>query len=106
MRKAALIATTITFAFGATATFAQSPPAQSGPQNPAVKTESGNNANTPVKGANSFTMSEAKSRIGGKGYTQVSGLKKDSNGVWRGTAMKDGQPVHVSVDYQGNVNTD
>jgi hypothetical protein len=106
MRKAALIATSLTLAFGATAAFAQSPPAQSGPQNPAVKTESGNNANMPVKGANSFTMSEAKSRISDKGYTQVSDLKKDSNGVWRGTAMKDGQPVHVSVDYQGNVNTD
>jgi hypothetical protein len=63
-----------------------------------------NNSDMPVKGANSFTMSEAQSRITDKGYTHVDALKKDSNGVWRGTATKDGQRVHVSVDYQGNVN--
>ena len=78
--------------------------AQSGPQNPAIKTDSGNNSNTPVKGANSFTMSEAKSRISDKGYTKVSGLKKDPSGVWRGMAMKDGKSGPISVDYQGNVN--
>lgn len=85
------------------ATFAQEP-AQSGPQNPAVKSPSDNNAMAPVAGANSFTRSEAVSRIESKGYTHVKHLKKDSNGVWRGTAMKDGQSIAVSVDYQGNVN--
>jgi putative membrane protein len=34
----------------------------------------------------------------------VAGLRKDANGVWRGTAMKDGSSKPVSVDYQGNVN--
>jgi hypothetical protein len=57
-----------------------------------------------VAGANSFTHDEAVSRIESKGYTKVKHLKKDASGVWRGTAMKDGQPVSVSVDYQGNVN--
>jgi hypothetical protein len=105
MHKAALAATTLALAlYGATA-FAQTP-AQSGPQNSAVKSEDTNNANAPVKGANSFTMSEARSHIEAKGYTKVTKLKKDNAGVWRGTAMKDGQKVHVSVDYQGNVNTD
>ncbi len=85
------------------ATFAQEP-AQSGPQNPAVKSPSDNNAMAPVAGANSFTRGEAISRIEAKGYTQVKHLKKDANGVWRGTAKKDGQSVSVSVDYQGNVN--
>jgi hypothetical protein len=33
----------------------------------------------------------------------VSGLAKDDNGVWRGKAMKNGQQVDVSLDYQGNV---
>jgi hypothetical protein len=105
MQKAAFLASTLVAALAASQAMAQSP-AQSGPQNPAVKTDSGNNSTMPVKGANSFTMSEAKSHITDKGYTHVSGLKKDANGVWRGTAMKDGQNVHVSVDYQGNVNTD
>jgi hypothetical protein len=69
-----------------------------------MKSEDSNNSSMPVKGANSFTMGEARSHIMDKGYTGVTGLKKDSAGVWRGMAMKDGQRVHVSVDYQGNVN--
>lgn len=79
-------------------------PAQSGPQNPAVKTDNGNNTDMPVKGANSFTAAEAKSRIESQGFTDVSPLKKDHAGVWRGTAVKDGKSMQVSVDYQGNVN--
>ncbi|HTT82913.1 MAG TPA: hypothetical protein VMF67_05500 [Rhizomicrobium sp.] len=79
-------------------------PAQSAPQNPAVRTNDNNTSNVPVKGANSFTESEAKSRIEKQGYTDVGTLQKDQDGVWRGTAYKDGKPVQVSVDYQGNVN--
>lgn len=79
-------------------------PAQSGPQNPAVKTDESNNSGMPVKGSNSFTESEAKSRIEHHGFTRVSALQKDPAGVWRGTAMKDGKSMQVSVDYQGNVN--
>jgi hypothetical protein len=105
MHKVALIACALSLALGASNSFAQAP-AQSGPQNPAVKTDSQNNSSRPVKGANSFTQSEAKSRISDKGYTNVAGLRKDSSGVWRGTASKDGKRVHVSVDYQGNVNAE
>jgi len=103
MRTAALLATML--ACTTSIALAQTP-AQSGPQNPAVKTDSGNNSDMPVKGANSFTESEAKSRIAGQGYSQVGTLRKDANGVWRGSATKDGHRVHVSVDYQGNVNAD
>ena len=78
--------------------------AQAGPQNPAVKGMHDNNSATPVKGANSFTRTEAQKQIEAKGYTHVAKLKKDANGVWRGTAMKDGQTGPISVDYQGNVN--
>src|SRR3569623_1569150 len=105
MLKAAFIATTLVLALNGTTAFAQAP-AQSGPQNPAIDTNSGNNSNMPVKGANSFTLSEARSHIESKGYSHVSMLKKDNAGVWRGMAMKDGQKVHVSLGYQGNVNTD
>lgn len=84
--------------------FAQGDAAQKGPQNPAVKSMDANNSTTPVAGANSFTMSQARSAIQAKGYTKVAGLKKDKDGVWRGTATKDGQSGPVSVDYQGNVN--
>jgi hypothetical protein len=103
MLKAALVATTLALALNGAAAFAQAP-AQSGPQNPAIDTKSGNNSNMPVKGANSFTMFEARSHIESKGYSNVRMLKKDGAGVWRGMAMKDGQKVHVSLDYQGNVN--
>jgi hypothetical protein len=103
MRKIALIAPALMLGLSVTLASAQTP-AQSGPQNPAVNTDMTNNSDMPVKGANSFTMSEAQSRITGKGYMHVSGLKKDGDGVWRGMATKDGQRVHVSVDFQGNVN--
>lgn len=59
----------------------------------------------PVPGANSFTESQAKGRIADRGFTDVSGLTKDKDGVWRGTATKDGKQVHVALDYQGNVVT-
>ena len=83
---------------------AQNMPAQQGPQNPAVKDMHQNNSSMPVAGANSFTQAEAKSQIEAKGYTHVARLRKDDNGVWRGTAMKDGHSGPVSADYQGNVN--
>jgi len=105
MRKAVLTATALAVVLNGTAALAQAP-AQSGPQNSAVKSPDANNSSTPVKGANSFTMSEARSHIMDKGYTHVTMLKKDNAGVWRGTAMKDGQKVKVSLDYQGNVNAE
>ena len=84
--------------------FAQSQPGQPGPQNQAVKGVHENNSSDPVKGANSFTKAEAKSQIEAKGYSRVADLVKDKDGIWRGTAVKDGKPGPVSVDYQGNVN--
>ena len=88
----------------ASAAIAQDRPAQDGPANAAVKSMHENNSAVPVAGANSFTMREAKSAIEAKGYTKVARLKKDKDGVWRGTARKDGHSGAVSVDYQGNVN--
>jgi hypothetical protein len=88
----------------ATTSFAQPVPTQSGPQNPAIKSPDQNNSSVPVAGANSFTKGEARSRLMAHGYSHVSNLQKDSTGVWRGTASKDGQSGPVSVDYQGNIN--
>jgi hypothetical protein len=62
-----------------------------------------NNSSAPVAGANSFTEGQAKSRIEAGGYSNVTELKKDDSGVWRGKGMKDGKSVTVSVDFQGNV---
>jgi len=98
-----LLAALAATALSATVSFAQAP-AENGPQNPAVKGMHENNSATPVSGANSFTMKQAKSQIEAKGYTRVSGLKKGKDGVWRGKGTKDGHAGPVSVDYQGNVN--
>ena len=79
-------------------------PAQSGPNNNAINTTGQNNSSAPVAGSNSFTEGQAKGRIEDAGYTNISELKKDDNGVWRGKATKGGATKNVSIDFQGNVN--
>ena len=37
------------------------------------------------------------------GLTSVADLKKDGDGIWRGSAMQDGKTVQIAVDYKGNV---
>ena len=60
-------------------------------------------AGAPIKGANSFTEAQAKDRELAAGLTSVSSLVKDGDGIWRGTAMKDGKTQKVAVDFKGNV---
>jgi hypothetical protein len=96
-----LIAAVTLLASGAAS--AQTPPAKSGPNNNAVNSSGQNNSNAPVAGRNSFTEGQAKSAIEKAGYTNVTELKKDGNGVWRGKASKGGTSAPVSVDFQGNV---
>ena len=50
------------------------------------------NPGAPVAGANSFTEGQAKSRIESNGFSNVTELRKDDQGVWRGKATKDGRP--------------
>jgi len=38
-----------------------------------------------------------------QGFMSVSDLKKDGDGIWRGSAMQEGKAVQVTVDYKGNV---
>ena len=70
---------------------------------PAVSSPNATNPQAPVSGANSFTEGQAKPRIEANGFSNVSGLQKDSKGVWRGKAVKNGNPVNVSLDFQGNI---
>ena len=80
------------------------PPANRDANTPAVNSpNSPPNPGAPVAGANSFTEGQAKSRIEEKGFKNVSDLKKDDAGVWRGKADQNGKTVTVSVDFQGNV---
>ena len=60
----------------------------------------------PLKGANSFTEGQAKDRaIAHGGVESVAGLKKDDDGIWRGTGTQAGKTVEIAVDYKGNVVT-
>jgi hypothetical protein len=59
---------------------------------------------TELQGANSLGEVQAQQRIEGKGYSKVSGLLKDSHGIWRGEAtLKDGKRVQVILDLEGNI---
>ena len=102
MRKAVALVALLSLC-GPAAAQSQNPPANPGPGNNAVNTTSTNNPGAPVAGANSFTEGQAKSRIESDGFSNVTGLNKDDNGVWRGKAMKDGKSVDVSLDFQGNI---
>ncbi len=62
-----------------------------------------NDDGAPLKGANSFTEGQAKDRALSRGLTSVADLKKDEDGIWRGSAMQDGKTVPIAVDYKGNV---
>lgn len=112
---AALLLTGVMPVFAQTPTPGQTPPAISSPQSgmtapskmptpeaSGVTTGSTTPAATaPSAGANSFTEAQARSRIESNGFTNLAGLKKDDNGIWRATASKDGKNQSVSLDYQG-----
>jgi hypothetical protein len=88
------------------AAFAQSgPPANPIASTPAVASPSSTNPGAPATGANSFTEGQAKSRIEAAGFSNVSGLMKDKDGIWRGSASKSGATTDVALDFQGNVVT-
>jgi hypothetical protein len=103
--KRTLLVLLSTALLSASPAMAQNPPAQSSPNNSAVNSSGQNNSNAPVAGRNSFTEGQAKSRIEEAGYTNVTALKKDDDGVWRAKASKGGSSTDVSVDFQGNVNS-
>jgi sporulation protein YlmC with PRC-barrel domain len=70
---------------------------------PAPSSTTASNQVPPYAGANSFTQAQARSRIENHGFTAVSDLKKDDEGIWRGTAVVNGKTVNVALDYKGNV---
>jgi len=105
MRNSLAIAAVLAFVATGAVAQNQNPPAKDQPQNSAINSSDSSNrqVNAPVVGRNSFTERETKSRIEKMRFSNVTNLKKDDNGVWRGRAVKDGKTVDISVDYQGNV---
>jgi hypothetical protein len=64
----------------------------------------GRSLHAALEGADSLNEDQAKLRIEARGYLDVAGLQKDSHGIWRGKAtMKDGRPVGVTLDLEGNI---
>jgi len=84
---------------------AQDASTNASPNPPAVATGHADTktAAAPVPGKNSFTKKQTAKRLRDHGYSGVKGLTKDDQGIWHGTATKNGAPVNVSVDYQGNI---
>ena len=80
---------------------AVSPP--SSPENGAVNTDANKTQPTQTPGSNSFTEGQARGHIEHAGYTDVGALTKTPDGLWTGTAKKDGKTVNVSVDFKGAV---
>lgn len=70
--------------------------------NTAVDTSGAKPMTMPAKGANSFTEEQAKGRLANNGFTDISTLTKDENGVWRGRATKGSKTGDVWLDYRGN----
>jgi hypothetical protein len=100
--KKLLCASVMTLAL-ATGAFAQSgAPAKS---TSAVKTAHTVNDGKAEDGHNSFTQAQAREHIAKSGYASVSSLTKGDDGIWRGTAQKDGKTVRVALDFKGNVST-
>lgn len=100
---AAAVAISVAALSGGAVAQSARPPANPDASTPAVANPNANNPGAPAPGANSFTESQAKSRIEAAGYSNVSGLTKDKDGIWRGKASKGGMTVDVALDYQGNV---
>ncbi|WP_112810717.1 PepSY domain-containing protein [Ensifer sp.] len=98
-----MIAATAFLAASTFAVYAQTPTPSPEAETPAVATPDTTNPTAPVAGANSFTEEQARARLQEGGYTAVSGLKLDDKGIWQATATKDGKPVNVALDYQGNI---
>lgn len=74
-----------------------------GSHNPAIKDPHARTTSMPARGRNSFTESQARGRIMKAGFSRVSGLAKNRNGVWQGKAIRGKRMVHVALDYKGNV---
>jgi cytoskeletal protein RodZ len=70
---------------------------------PSTNTPSAAAATIRQSTVHAVTEDQAKSQIEAQGYPGISGLRKDAKGVWRGTVVKDGSTVNVTLDEKGNV---
>lgn len=102
MRSMTVIAAVASLTVGAA--FAQfgereftKPPAQTKPATPPAGSAA--NPNT----AATLTEAQAKARFEARGFSNVSELTKDAQGMWNANATKDGKSVQLSLDARGQV---
>jgi hypothetical protein len=101
--KPVAFAAVVTTALAGAAVAQTTPPTSPPTDTPPIATAPSTDPNAPLAGANSFTENQAKERIEKAGLTQVTDLKKDDQGIWRGRAMVGGKQTDVALDYRGNV---
>ncbi len=77
------------------------------PSSPSTTTPPSGGSSTTMPGSSStsgaMTESSVKTKIEASGYSNVTGLKKDSTGDWTAKATKGGKQVAVMVDSKGMV---
>lgn len=99
MRKIPFVAAALAIYVGA----ANAQTATPAPDAAAAPVAGSASSGTPMPGANSFTETQARSRLESSGFTAITGLTKDSDGIWRAKATKDGRATDVALDFKGNI---
>jgi|RhiMethySRZTD1v2_1073278.scaffolds.fasta_scaffold545200_2 hypothetical protein len=120
MRSAIVMAAIVTLAAGTAFAQQDSAPSELGAvQHPAIQVDPA----TPPSSADAPTLpsaapvinseeqaatkiqneEQAKATIESAGFTAVSELKQDDKGMWTASAMKDGKPVQLSLNAEGQI---
>lgn len=101
--KATAFAALALTAVGSAQAQSQPMPSDHAMQNPAMKSPDHMTKAPLARGKTSFTMGEARSRLEKAGYSKITNLVKDNDGLWQARAMRHGKWVNAAVDYKGNV---
>jgi protein CpxP len=56
-----------------------------------------------VSRSNSYTQAQVEERLRAAGFTAIRDVRKDDDGIWRGSAELNGQAVEFGVDYRGSI---
>jgi hypothetical protein len=54
-------------------------------------------------GRPTFTEQQIRSKLMANGYSSIAGLSVDGTGTWRGTAVRNGQNLGVTIDSNGMI---
>jgi hypothetical protein len=122
MRSAIAIAAIVAFAAGTALAQEAAPPSELGANHPpAVSEPTPLPATPPTTAAPTLpdaapvinseepaavkieSEEQAKAKLESEGFTDVSELKQNNNGMWTAAAMKDGMAVQLSMNSEGQI---